>query len=447
MTATEWGRTVTTLGDEPGEDVPPPTDDDYTDEPEPPPFPDEVTAGKPRPVADPWLVDAVAEQLGVTRAEAELIAPQIGDRIAYERTVGVARRLVRDQQLEREADFAGIDVVPALALLSRDRPARRRVLGDLVLEGHNVTVVSEKKGGKTTFAGSVIRSVVTGEDFLGRFPVPEPLRVAFFNYELDERDMDLRIRRLGLDDQALERLLVVNLRGRRLPIMTPAGRRWTADVLADHRTDLWIVDPFGAAYASSGGESENDNAEVRRFTIALDEIKRLADVATLVMPVHTGAAVHEAGTERARGATVLEDWPDVLMYLTKDKDEQRFLRTDGRAPYRLYESRLGFDEATGRLMLATTDLGLSRTKAKKQGLVDLVIKVVRDTPGLKNGDLNQAVVAAGGPSNNQERPALIADVLAQQLIHRHPGRGTAQLHYEGPDHDPNDPCPGGWEPA
>jgi hypothetical protein len=391
------------------------------------------------------FVEFIAAEMSMSVAAAELVAPKIADRVAYERTTGLARRFVRDEQLARDADFAGIDVITGAALLTRERPPRPRVFGDLVLDGHNVTVVARYKTGKSTLSENMVWSATSGRDFLGRYPVTRPMRVAYLNYELDERDMDLRLRRLMLSPDELERVLVINLRGRRLPLMTAAGRRWLCERLVDHGTQLLIIDPFGAAYASAGGESENDNAEVRRFTTALDEIKRTAGIGTLVVPVHTGRATQEEGEEAARGATVVDDWPDVQMFLTKDKQEQRFLRTDGRAPFRLHESRLGFDESTGRLMLATSDLGVSRSRARTEERHAVLMTILKEQPGLNKRALRDAM-GAGGVKGNEDKDQAIDTALANRDAHFHPGPGVSKLHYRGESHGTDEDCPEGWKP-
>jgi hypothetical protein len=213
-------------------------------------------------------------------------------------------------------------------------------------------------------------------------------------------------------------------------------------VLADHRADLLLVDPFGAAYAAAGGVSENDNAEVRRFTTALDEIKRLGGCRTLVMPVHTGRGEQHEGDERGRGATVIDDWPDVRMLLTVDDKGDRYLRTDGRA-FCLAESRLGFDPNGRRLMLATTDLGVSRRSARRIERQALVVEAVAETPGINSRELREHL-GANGIGFNDDKTAAIKDAREARLIHVHAGARAAHLHYPGEPHLDEEHCPGGW---
>lgn len=387
------------------------------------------------------VVDLVRDEFGIEDAGVFPMAARVEEAIQREQVTRLARRLVRDAELLRDTDLEAVDVVRADELLGRPKEQRRTILGALLLEGHNATVTAGYKVGKSTLIESVAASAVTGTPFLGRYPMTTVMRVVLLNYELDEDDIDDRVRRLQLPLEAQRRLRVINLRGHRLPLMTRVGRDWLVRRLAEHQADIVIVDPFGAAYAAAGGVSENDNAEVRRFTTALDEIKRLADCRTLLMPVHTGRAEQIEGAERGRGATVLDDWADVRMILTKDDSEVRFLRTDGRA-MNLYESRLRRDDASGRLMLATEDMGVSRRKAKAESRAQLVLEIVRDSPGI-NGTGLRELLSAKDVTNNDVKTEAISKAKELGLIHTHPGKGNAVTHWRGRSHEGAD-CPEGW---
>ena len=394
---------------------------------------------------DPALLEAVADEYGVSGPEAWALAEKVAGRITTERATGMARRIVHDARLSKEADLAGIDVATAAEMLQRDRPARFGVLGDLVLEGHNASIVGPWKTGKSTLVDNAADALVTAGNWLGRFPVSRPQRVALLNYELVAEDMEDRLAALGLDADATERLLVVNLRGKRLPLTVAVGRRWLVSRLADHGAEVVIVDPFGAAFAAAGGESENDNAEVRRFLITLDEIKAEAGCRTLLMPVHTGRGEVVEGNEQGRGATVLEDWPDVRMLLTKDKAGVRYLRTEGRARWNLHESRLSFDPATRRLTLPSGDVGVSRRAARLDESTRLVERLVGENVGVNVTTL-WTLLASEGITNNDDKANAIADAKARRIVHTHAGARRAVAHYVGGPHQLGEDCPGGWTP-
>lgn len=393
---------------------------------------------------DPAMLEYV-NALGVTGPAAWRMATKLGDRVEYETVAAAARQYVRDRDAERTATLDAIEGGTALDLLALNRPALVPSLGYLVSEGHNVLIPAPKKVGKTTILENMSNAWTTGASFLGRFEVPTPQRVLYMNYELTPEDFDQRVRLMGLDDEAAKRLYVLNLRGHRVPLTTPTGRDWLVRVARDHHADVLIVDPFGAAYAAAGGQSENDNAEARRFLASLDEIKRLAGVRTLVMPHHTGRGEQVEGEERGRGATVLEDWADVILYLTKDRAGVRYLRSEGRATD-LPESRLEFDPATTRLYLGTGDVGVNRRLARRAEGARLAAQVVAETPGLKKGDLTDALGLAG-LTNNDDKSAAIAAAIKDGYVHTHAGIRTAIHHYPGQAHGADEQCPRGHRNA
>jgi hypothetical protein len=412
-------------------------------EPAPPPIDDYADDNTP---IDPELLEGIAAEYGITGPDAWKMAEQVTVRVTYERVTEYARKLTRDARLVREADLETIGAVNVAELLAQERPERAPLFGALMAQGHNATVVARWKVGKSTFVDNAAIAAASGGSFLGNFHVPQPQRVVIFNYELHEDDMADRLSKYAIPASALSNIVVVNLRGRRLPIGTTKGRDIAVELLNGLGAQLWIVDPFGAAFAAAGGEDENSNAEVRRFLIAIDEIKRLSDCQSLLMPVHTGRRVDQEGDEQGRGATVLEDWPDVRMLLTRGQKEQRehrFLRTEGRA-WELDESRLTFDPASAGLGLPSSDVGVSRSKAKVLQNARVVLDAVRSNAGINRNDLFDAVAELGLTSNVEKAKAL-DEARRSGLVHFHEGFRAAHHHYVGAHHDESDPCPGGWK--
>lgn len=395
---------------------------------------------------DQALLDAIAAEYGLVGPEAWRLAEQITSRIAFERVAEFARKTTRDQRLIREADLDTLAAINVDDLLATERPPRQPLFGTLIAQGHNATIVARWKTGKSTFVDNAAIAAATGGMFLGHYQTPSPLRVVIFNYELHDDDMADRLSKYKIATSARRNIEIVNLRGRRLPITTNKGRDAAAELLNGLGAQLWIVDPFGAAYAAAGGQDENNNAEVRSFLIALDEIKRLAGCESLLMPVHTGRRVDQEGDEQGRGATVLEDWPDVRILLTRGQKEQReyrFLRTEGRA-VDLEESRLTFDPLTSMLGMPSSDVGVSRSKAKTIQQARIVADAVAQQPRITRNDLFDAV-ADLGVTNNTDKAKALDWAKTNGLVHHHVGDRNAHHHYIGPVHADADPCPGGWK--
>lgn len=427
--------------EEPAPEAPPWLDaeDDYGREWEP----QEEEPPGPAPDAAKDIMEGLALDYGIEGPAAERMAIDVASRIGSMRVGELAKRMVRQAALVKDADLDNVEVITAAELLARPRPPRVHVFGELMAEGHNATVVARWKVGKSTLVDNMAAAGVRGGFFLDRFKVPAPMRVVLFNYELEPEDMADRLVSLALDAEERERLEVINLRGRRLPLTTPVGRERVARWLGDHGAQVMIVDPFGAAYAAAGGESENDNAEVRRFLIGLDEIKRLSGCRTLVMPVHTGRGEAIEGDEQGRGATVLEDWPDVRMVLTKDAEERRFLRTEGRA-WNLRESPLDYEEELRHLSLAEGKVGMGRRAMARSGAQVALVAALAERPGLNSREM-RTVAGDLGVANNSDRDTAVSEARRAGLLHTHPGKGNAVLHYAGPAHGLAEACPEGWQ--
>jgi hypothetical protein len=248
---------------------------------------------------------------------------------------------------------------------------------------HNVVITAQYKTGKTSFTmGAIAYSLADGVDFLDHFPVHTPtggVRVGHWNCEMDPAEMvNDYIRPVGI--QNTDNLVVANLRGYRVNILTPLGKQWAVDWLTKHQVKVWTIDSF-ARLARMAGVSEKDNDEVMSLLMALDEIKVEADIDVLFLITHTGRAEMEEGKERARGATAIDDWADARWIMTK-MDDVRFLAVDGRG-VSLESTALHYDKETGR---STKGFG-GKTEVKADGAVQTVVKAVKENPGCSTNTL------------------------------------------------------------
>jgi len=261
--------------------------------------------------------------------------------------------------------------------------------------GANTLPGAQYKAGKTTLLINLFRSLLDGEPFLGQYAVNFTGRVCYWNYELTEQQFISWLRRHGIRNT--DRASVLNLRGHPMPLLVPEVREEVIDRLWQYEIKFWIIDPYSKAYRGP----ENDNEKVGQWLDNLDLIKQSAGIPDLVMAAHFGRAEHEEGNEHVRGATVLDDWADVRWLLTKDKEENRYFRADGR-DVQVDETRLTFDETTGRL----TVVGGRRSTAAFMNIVDEVVAAVANKPGIttrelrdllsgKNATRNSAITWAG----------------------------------------------------
>jgi hypothetical protein len=298
----------------------------------------------------------------------------------------------------------------------------------LIPSDGSTLLVAQRKTGKTTLELNVARSLITGEPLLGRFDTrPIYGNVALLNYEVSAATVARWADEHGIDGQ---RLLLVNLRGRRNPLGHPEDRARLVELLRRHDVEAVIVDPFGRAYT---GKSQNDSGEVGAWLIDLDTFVRAEVGATdLLLTAHAGW-----NQERTRGASALEDWADVVITMTRgegDDKDARFLTAIGR-DIDVDEDRLDFDATTRTLTLAgvgsrkqsranrnQAELSVFTVRAAKNkpgiGVTEMIaaIREMDDAPAFQDGEVSKAAqfaaqqglmrIEGGGPGRKSQHFAL-----------------------------------------
>ncbi len=254
---------------------------------------------------------------------------------------------------------------------------------DVLPSQASLLVAALRKTGKTTMMLNLARCLSTGEKFLDRFAVrPIAGQVGILNFEMSAAQLARWASAVGVPE---DRLVLVNLRGRRNPLSHADDRARLADYLREHTVESLIVDPFGRAYT---GKSQNDPGEVGAWLTALDSFARTeVGVFDLVLTAHMGWS-----GERVRGASAIEDWADAIAYLTKD-DDARYFSALGR-DVTIEEDRLHYDDETRLLSLTG---GGSRKQAARNAtvaaLLDPVTDHVRGNPGVSVTDIRKAMRA------------------------------------------------------
>lgn len=320
-------------------------------------------------------------------------------------------------------------------LLARPDEPSWRVHG-LIPADAGTLVVAARKTGKTTFNLNLARSLLTGEDFLGRFEV-EPIEgiVAVLNFEVGGKTFARWANEHGIDP---DRLYVENLRGRRNPFRHPEDRAVLAEKLRDHGTEALIVDPFGRAYT---GKSQNDPGEVTAWLVALDEFARSeVGARDVILNAHAGW-----NGERTRGSSSLEDWADVFVTMTRDADDdaQRFIKAEGRDVL-LDEDRLDFHAGTRTLSLAGVGSRRQVKDEKKVAeLAVLVVRAAREHPGASLRTIESAVKgmddAPSFRSGDVSKAARFAESKGFLTITRSTNGRSFALTATDPDRSPTDP--------
>jgi hypothetical protein len=224
-----------------------------------------------------------------------------------------AGRLFRESQAQPPTTKPRT-LAESLADPEHDEPHR---IHGLTRKGARTTFVARRKTGKTTMTANVIRSLLTGEPFLGRFPVEPVGRVFVLNYEMSESQWADWMRDHGLAEYG-DRITAWHLRGQPNPLATEEGRRALAEHLTAH--EVLLVDTFSRAFT---GDKDSDNRQVASFLS--DVLDQAAGPGRDVfLTVHAGWTA-----ERSRGASALEDWPDCILTLAEE-DDVRYLSALGR---------------------------------------------------------------------------------------------------------------------
>ncbi|MGX1598519.1 AAA family ATPase [Dietzia maris] len=256
-------------------------------------------------------------------------------------------------------------VTLAEMLAQPDEDVQYRVDRLLPVGGHAI-LVSAYKAGKTTTVGNIVRSLVDGDKFLGKYDVATVGKVAVVDDEMDERTLRRWYR--DFDMEGADRVTMYTLRGAlsTFDLMDDAVREEWVERIQGH--DVLVVDCLRPILDALGLD---ENRDTGRFLVALDALVKEAGVGEVVLVQHMG---HSG--ERARGDSRLQDWPDVTWKIIRDDpDDPNSLR---------YFSAFGRDVNEPEQLLTMDDrrnLTVSaggRNEAKVAGALEAVLEVLKE---------------------------------------------------------------------
>lgn len=301
------------------------------------------------------------------------------------RTADEARRIYAE---ENRPPRESLDVGTLAQHLAKPDPPPARIQGLMGWEA-GMQVIAMRKTGKTTLALNMAHAFLTGEPFLGEFPVvPVEGRVALLNHEVSGYQIAGWAAQRGIPE---DRLLLVNLRGASNPFRNPDALVDLADALRAHNVETVMVDPFGRAFS---GDNQNDAGQVNAWLLQLDEFARaMVGARDVVLTVHAGWEGNHA-----RGSSALEDWGDSLVYLTRDKNTgARHISADGR-DVEMPKRELILDEGTKALTLGEATRP-ARKDGPREDLMEAVSQRLAQLPaghdGLTTRTLRSEVTGKG----------------------------------------------------
>lgn len=340
-------------------------------------------------------------------------AAQLAQAVAYFATEAYVREKARRLARERaDNEDAAANWRPpvwvadlAAELQVPDEPVTYRIDGLLPSRG-NVILTAQFKAGKTTMMNTLLWSLADGHRFLGHFETVMPeRRIACWNYEVDAAQWRRWVRDVQIENA--ERVTHLPLRGYRMPLRDPRVEAWAVEWLKRHEVEVWVIDPLARAMVGSV-DNENDNTQVGAFLDTIDVIKEKAGVSEVIIPVHTG----RGGEERARGATRVDDWPDVAWTLVKNDEGERFFRAYGR-DVDIAEGRLAYDYETRALRFIE---GEDRKSKGNGELCAQVIAVVESQPGLNLTGLCAVLGRSASGRAGQEVREVVQVLAGQSTI-------------------------------
>jgi hypothetical protein len=364
-----------------------------------------------RRIKFPGALDDDDEDLEISRRH-----PLVEAELRRMRTREAARRLFEQ---ENRGPLPPFDAGTLAEILGRPAAPPFRA-GGLIPPQASTLITAQRKTGKTMLITNLARCLLTGEDFLGRFPV-EPVdgMVALLNFEVSAGQLAWWASEVGVPR---DRFYLVNLRGRRNPLTDREDRAVLAADLRNRAVESLMVDPFGRAYT---GASENDAGEVGRWLTRLDHWARgEVGAVDVILTCHAGW-----NAERTRGSTALEDWADTIITLTRDNHDDtagdRYFRAVGR-DVDVDEDRLIFEKETRRLSLAGAgSRKLANRERRASDLSAAVLRIATDHPGVSGGQIERELRAAGIKfQKGEERQALAALAGAGQLLVEHGARNA-----------------------
>lgn len=322
---------------------------------------------------------------------------------------------------ERAAVVAPPEPINLADLLAEpDESAAYRIEG-LWPMGGRVLLAAQYKAGKSTLVGNVIRGLVDGGEFLGRFATTPVSKVTLIDTELDTRTLRRWLRDQGIRNA--DAVTVLSLRGKvsTFDILDRSTRTEWADRCAG--AEVVILDCVRPALDALGLSEDKDAG---RFLVAFDELLAEIGAGEAMAVTHMG---HQ--NERARGDSRLLDWNDAMWNIVRDptardtdEDAKRYFSALGR-DVSLGEGLLAYDARRRWLSYA----GGNRKDAAARKLVPPVLELIKDRPGLSGAEIERQIMTNVADATQKGVRDALKLVRHEKRVRTEEGPRRSQLHY------------------
>lgn len=293
----------------------------------------------------------------------------------------------------------------------------------------NLLLIAPFKAGKSTMMRNLVRSLVDGVPFLGHYEVRQVEgKVCYLNYEETSQAWLRSMRSLPIGHST--HIAPVHRRGLGpIPFWDDIRLEEFSGWLRANEAEVLIVDTAVAAWRGYV-DNENDNMQVSNFARLLDDLKSASGVRELVLVHHSG---REAG--RGRGASSLEGWMDVGVYIDVDNKGARSVRAVGRNVH--IESReIVLNRDSGELLIGSVAKSRKAKAERMRSLRSELLDLLKRHPE----GLPRSTIAAELKAARKTVFELLDDLIAS------PGSSVSEKH--GPNNskliysDPNSGKPG-----
>lgn len=300
---------------------------------------------------------------------------------------------------------AAVEIPGRINLATYTPPDTAWLIAGLIPMDGSLGLFAERKAGKTTTVVEMVRSMLSGDEFLGRFAthLPAGARVALLDTEMTPAMLHHEYTKAGVPVDDLDRIDLHPLRGRSrlLDLRDDATRARWQNLIAPGA--LIVVDCLYTVLAAA--QVDESSAQVSDI---IDGIKALA--------VQCGAAglviVHHLGkdpTKGARGHSSIEGGVDTLATIWLDgppaADTPRLFSATGRLDVDVPPALLNRGD-DNRLTLSASTPKADRARAADRSDDDTAWKLISDHPGKSLRGLEELPTETRKLSRSRLRRAL-----------------------------------------
>lgn len=299
-----------------------------------------------------------------------MVDQDLGEMIAKD----YAKTKFEEMKFAQEGE--SVKAVSLAELLATAIPKSKWLVDGLLMKAGKIFFAAQAKAGKTTLTLALLKSLVDGIAFLGKFKVEVPEgRIGYLNLELTDGQMQEWVARQNIEN--VDKVHFWNLRGKPNPFRSSVSRTHLIQEIQELGVKTLIIDTFAKIFP---GEA-NNNSEVNRFLIMLDDVLDRAGVEQLVMLVHAGN-----DASKIRGATALTDHPDGIWYLINDDQKNRYFSAIGR-DIETPEGQILFDRTTSQLSFT----GAGKKETRDLSSRERILEFIKANPGSNAAVIDETI--------------------------------------------------------